>query len=211
MKALPLTGPASAVLLLAGLFEGNIETQADDSAISSWLRSHGDGSWMVHATLEVLGAMLLVVFVQTMVSRLGPDDALRRTASAFGTLVATLVVVGAGLFAAVPVGRFFESAPQPDPSTYRYLMAAAASVFVIFLSLPAAGLCAALSLQGLRHRTMPTWLARTGIGMAVLMLLSAFVAPLMVFGLWLVVTGCALAFARPRAVQQETPTVAVPA
>jgi steroid 5-alpha reductase family enzyme len=43
---------------------------------------------------------------------------------------------------------------------------------------------------------MPRWLGYSGLALAVLMLVSAFVAPLMVFGLWLVVSGVALS-ARP--------------
>jgi hypothetical protein len=45
---------------------------------------------------------------------------------------------------------------------------------------------------------MPRWLGITGWVMALLILASAFVAPLMVFGLWLVITGGGLAFSRPR-------------
>jgi hypothetical protein len=106
------------------------------------------------------------------------------------------VYTGAALFAAVPVGRFFEQAPDPDPSVYRYLSAAAASVMVIFVSLPASGLVASVSATGLRARTMPRWLGWAGLVLAVLMLLSAFVAPLMVFGLWLLVSGVTLALSR---------------
>jgi hypothetical protein len=199
MRTLTLLGPVAAVLLLAGLFENNIETAKPDHEITAWLSATGNGVWLLHGTLEALAALCLLVFAQSVRSRLdaGRDDALSRSVGAFGTLLATVIVVGAGLFAAVPVGRFFEGAPQPDPSVYRYLLAASASVFVIFLSIPAAGLAACTALLGMHRRTAPRWLGVTGLVLAVLMLLSAFVAPLMVFGLWLLVTGVSLAVGRP--------------
>jgi uncharacterized membrane protein len=120
-------------------------------------------------------------------------------------MLATLVVVGGALFAAIPVGRTFEQSPAPDASTYRFLMAASASVLVIFLSLPAAAFAGTTAVLGLRRRTAPRWLGYVGIGLSVLMLLSAFVAPLMVFGLWLVVSGVALAFAQPAARPEREP------
>ncbi len=55
---------------------------------------------------------------------------------------------------------------------------------------------------------MPRWLAYTGLVLAVLMLLSAFVAPLMVFGLWLVLSGVALSAPsslRPTGTAQPAP------
>jgi len=197
-RALALTGPAAAVLMLAGLFESNIETSASDGRIAAWLATHGDAAWMAHAAASVLGATLLVVFAQVVRTRLdvGTGSLAARLISPLGGLVAAAVYAGSALFAAVPVGRFFEGAPDPDPSVYRYLLAAAASVMVIFVSLPAAAFAASVSVTGLRARTMPRWLGWAGVVLAVLMLLSAFVAPLMVFGLWLLVSGIALTISR---------------
>jgi len=196
MRLLALSGPLAAVLLITGLFESNIETSSGDRAIVAWLDATGNGTWMVHATLSVLGGIALLVYGQVLRHRTGGEGVLGSMVSSLGILVATLVVVGGSLFAAVPVGRYFESAPNPDPSVYRYLLAASASVLVIFLSLPAAALCATASAAGLSSRSVPRWLGWTGVGLAVLMVLSAFVAPLMVFGVWLVVSGITLAFDR---------------
>lgn len=199
MRPLTLTGPAAGVLLLAGLFENNIDTSKGDAAITSWLASHGDGGWMAHATLSVVSGVLLLLYAQVLRSRLSGAGGrtLERSVSALGTMVATMIVVGGALFAAVPVGRLFEHAPDPAASVYRYLLAAAASVMVIFLSLPAAALCGCVSALGLSRGTMPRWLGCTGVALALLMLASAFVAPLMVFGLWLVVSGIALSVGSP--------------
>lgn len=194
MRMLTLTGPAAAVLLLAGLFETNIETAKGDAAIASWLASSGNAGWMAHALLSVAGGVLVLVYSQVLRTRLAgqANGTVERLLGGLGTTVASTIVVGAAIFAAVPVGRFFEGSPDPDPSVYRYLLAAAASVFVIFLSVPAAALCGCVAALGLRNGTMPRWLGYTSAALAVLMVLSAFTAPLMVFGLWLVVSGVAL-------------------
>ncbi len=215
MKKSTLIGPLAAVVLLGGLFENNIETSKPDAAIHDWLVSTGNGTWLAHTTALAVAGVLLIAFAQVLRVRLTGGGAqqdetargLARAVAALGTTIGTMVLVGAGLFGAVPIGRLFEGAPDPDPSVYRYLMAASASVFVIFLSLPAATLAASASLLGLRLGTMPRWLGITGLVLAALILVSAFVAPLMVFGLWLVVTGGALTFG-PRSVTAAQPALA---
>lgn len=205
MRKLTLLGPVAAVLLVLGLFENNIETSKPDQQISAWLVRSGDAVWLLHAAAEALAALCLVVFAQALRIRLdaGRDDVLSRSVGAFGTMTATAAVVGAGLFAAVPIGRFFEDAPQPDPSVYRYLLAASASVLVVFLSIPAAGLAACTALLALQRGTAPRWLGVTGLVLAVLMVASALLAPLLVFGVWLVVTGLALSLSRPVALRSR--------
>ena len=76
-------------------------------------------------------------------------------------------------------------------------MAASASILVIFVSVPAAAFAGTAAVVGLTRGSAPRWLGYVGLGLAVLMLLSAFVAPLMVFGLWLFVSGIGLAVSRP--------------
>jgi hypothetical protein len=206
MRRITLIGPLAGALLLAGLFENNIETSASNQRFADWLASTGHTAWMAHAFAEALAGVLLVGFGQALRWRLAgarDDSALARTVTSMAGLLGGTTVVGAALFAAVPVGAVFESAPAPDPSTYRYLMAAAASVLVIFASVPAAGLAATTALLGLRAGTAPRWLGYTGLALSVLMLASAFVAPLMVFALWLVVTGIGLAVSRPAVTVRE--------
>ena len=208
MHKLIWSGPVAAVLLIVGLFESNIETSSTDGAITAWLITHGNVSWLAHSFASTLAAVALVVFAHALRARVGDDTAGSLVVS-MSTLAAAMLAVGAALFAAVPVGRVFEGAPQPDPSTYRYVLSAAASVMVIFVSPIAAGMAASAGVGLLRSRTAPRWVAITSIVLAVLMLLSAFVAPLMVFGLWLLVTGVALGVRRPAVAVK--PVVTVPA
>ena len=201
MNRLIWTGPVAAVLLIAGLFEGNVETQAGDATITNWLATHGNGTWIAHAALSAASGVLLVLFGHALRARLG-DGAAARLVPSLATVAGAMVCIGAALFAAVPIGRVFEGAPDPDPSVYRYLSAAAASVMVIFLAPVCAALAATVGAAGLAARAIPRWLAVTSVVMAVLMLASAFVAPLMVFGLWLVVSGVALGVGAPRRVRR---------
>lgn len=198
MRTLTLLGPLAGILLLVGLFEENVPTQSSDHTIAAWLAAAGNGSWLAHAAAEVVAGLLLLAYAHVLRHRLaGEDAALGRLVTSLGTMLGTLVVIGGALFGAIPVGRSFEQSPPPDPSTYRFLMAASASVLVIFLSVPAAAFAGTAAVLGLRRGTAPRWLGYVGVGLSVLMLLSAFVAPLMVFGLWLVVSGVALAVAQP--------------
>jgi hypothetical protein len=204
-----LLAPLAAVLLLAGLFEGNVATHSSDATISDWLSHTGNGGWIVHALAEVVAGILVLAYAQVLRARLGnEDDVLSRTLGALGTLVGSLVVVGAGLFAAVPIGRVFEHSPDPDPSSYRYLMAASASILVIFVSIPAAAFAGTTAVLGLRRGSAPRWLGYVGLALTALMLLSAFVAPLMVFGLWLFVSGIGLAVTRPEQNAVSVPVAA---
>lgn len=197
MHRLVWTGPLAALLLMAGLFEGNVDTDSGNATISHWLATHGNAPWIGHAALSAVAGVLLVVFGHAVRARIGDIDS-ARLISSLATLVGTMVCVGAALFAAVPIGRLFESAPDPDPSVYRYLSSAAASVMVIFLAPPCAALATAIGVTGLATRSIPRWLAVTSVVMAVLMLVSALVAPLLVFGLWLLVTGVTLGLQAPR-------------
>lgn len=196
MHRLVWSGPLAAVLLIVGLFESNIDTDASDGAITSWLAGHGNTAWLAHASASVIAAVLLVVFGQALRDRLGRDTSAGALVASFATVAAAMVAVGAAVFAAVPVGRVFESAPDPDPSTYRYLSSAAASVMVIFVAPACAALAGVTGVAGMRAGTLPRWLGIASVVLAVLMLATAFVAPLMVFVLWLVVTGTAVGVRR---------------
>jgi hypothetical protein len=210
MRKLALLGPISAVLLIAGLFENNIETSSSNGAIDRWLAANGNAAWMEHAVAEAVAAVALLGFAHVLCSRLAPTahDPLGRLLTSLGAVLCSTIVVGAGLFAAVPVGRFFEDSPQPDASVYRYLLAASASVLVIFLSIPAAAFAATASALALRNASAPRWLGYAGVVLSMLMLVSAFVAPLMVFGVWLVVTGTTLAVVSPRERRELAPAIA---
>lgn len=208
MHRLIWSGPAAGVLLVLGLFETNIETSKPDGAITSWLAGNGNAAWLAHAGASAVGGVLLVLFGHALRARLARTNPAGTLVSSLTTMIATMVGVGAAVFAAVPIGRVFEDAPDPDPSVYRYLSAAAAAVMVIFLAPACAALAGVTAYVGLRERTLPRWLGVGTVVLAVLMLVSAFAAPLMVFVLWLLVTGTTLGLRAPRRVETRSPALA---
>lgn len=199
MHRLVWSGPAAAVLLVVGLFESNIETSRPDHDITAWLAGHGNTGWLAHATASAVAAVLLIVFGQALRERLGRETAAGALVASLATAAGAMVGLGAAVFAAVPIGRVFESAPDPDPSTYRYLSAAAAAMMVIFVAPACAALVATTGIAGMRIGTLPRWLGVVSVVLAVVIVASAFVAPLMAFVLWLLVTGVALGVRRPAA------------
>ena len=208
MNRLVWSGPVAAVLLVFGLFESNIGTQESDRAITTWLAGHGDTPWLAHATASTVGGVLLVVFGHALRDRLGREAQGAGLVTALATMTGTMIAVGAALFAAVPIGRVFENAPDPDPSTYRYLSAAAASLMVIFLAPACAGLAGVVGVLGMRAGTLPRWLGVTSVVLGVLMIASAFVAPLIVFVLWLLLTGVTLGVRRLQPAAPPVPALA---
>ena len=79
-----LLAPLAAVLLLVGLFEGNVATRSSDTTISDWLARTGNGGWIVHALAEVVAGILILAYAQVLRSRLGGgDDVTSRTLGAW--------------------------------------------------------------------------------------------------------------------------------
>lgn len=195
-----LAGPAAAALLLGGLWEDNVPTSSGDAEIGAWLAGAGNTGWMLHTLTLVAGGLLVAVFAQVLRGLLAPGDEglVARLLGAAGTTCGSMAVTGAALFGAVPVGRLFEGSPDPSADTYRYLMAASVSVLVIFVAVPAAGLCGTAAVLVLRRGTAPAWLGWTSVVLTVLLVVSALVAPLVVFGLWLTLTGVVLALRGPQ-------------
>ena len=139
MNKQTLLAPLAAVLLLAGLFEGNVATHSSDATISDWLARTGNAGWIVHALAEVVGGILILAYAQVLRSRLGGRGRRHlahsrspghpgRNARGGRRRVLRRGSDRSGLRALAP----------PVPSSYRYLMAASASILVIFVSVPAA-------------------------------------------------------------------------
>ncbi len=209
MRLAPLSGIIAAILLLGGLSENNVPTRAGDATITAWLRAGHTGTWLAHGALSVAAGIALMLFAYSVRGRLAGDRPSLGASllSTTGTLFATTILIGAAVFAALPIGHIFEHSPTPSPDAYRLSMATSASVMVVFAMVPAATFAATVATVGLRRRTMPTWLAVVSYLFAVLMLASALVVPFMVFGLWAVITSITLTVTgrRPAAAPAHAP------
>jgi hypothetical protein len=212
----PLTGAAAIGLAVAGLATDQAPTSAwSDDRTTAWYAAQGNAEWLLSAALIGLAAPFLLLFTATVVVRLaehGAGRAARVVVQGAGTAWAVVLLVGAGLYAAVPAGRTFTSAPAPDPSVSRYLLGASYGTLVMFSALAAATFALAVSIVGLRTRALPRWLAVAGLPASVLMLANALL-PMAVITLWTVVTSVTLTLSRRRqgVPAPRTPQPVVPA
>lgn len=206
----PLSGLAAIGCVVAGLAMDAAPTSSWSAArIAAWYSTHGLSHWFVSAYVLAAGAPLFLLFVTSVLDRMGDAGATRRAQTlvlASGVSFAVTILVGAGLYAAVPAGMTFSKAPAPSADVSRYLLGASYGVLVMFSALAAAVFTASLSISSLRHRVLPRPLAVIGIPAAALMLLNA-VMPMAVITLWFVAASIALALARqsqPSAVTATT-------
>lgn len=214
-RCAPLTGAVAIALVVAGLATDQAPTSSwPDDRITAWYAGHGNAEWLLSAALIGLAAPFLLLFTATLVDRLGRAGAGRATRSVVqgaGTLWAGVVLIGAGLYAAVPAARTFTAARPPDAAVSRYLLGASYGTIVMFSALAAATFAAAVSVAGLRTRALPWWLAVAGLPLALLMLANALL-PMAVITLWTLVVSVTTSVIRPRAAVPGTrsPQTVVP-
>lgn len=202
----PLSGLAAIGCVIAGLAMDAAPTSSWSAArITAWYSTHSLGHWFVSAYILAAGAPLFLLFVTSVLARMadaGADSRARTLVLASGITFAVTVLVGAGLYAAVPAGMTFSKAPAPSADVSRYLLGASYGVLVMFSALAASLFTASLSISSLRHRVLPRPLAILGIPAAALMLLNA-VMPMAVITLWFTATSIALVLQR----QTQSPVV----
>jgi hypothetical protein len=183
----PLTGLGGIALLIAGLASDSAPTSSwSDAQIAAWYAHHGNAHWLISAYLIAAAAPLLLVFTVDLRQRIAAAGASERAQTLLtgaGTAFSITVLVGAGLYAAVPAAMTFVDAPPPTPDTSRYLLGAAYATLVMFSAVAAALLAATVSITSLRHPAVPRWLAIAGIPASLLMLANAAM-PMGIITLW---------------------------
>lgn len=201
-RCAPLTGAVAIGLVVAGLATDQAPTSSwPDDRITAWYATHGSGEWLLSAALLGLAAPFLLLFTATVVDRLaraGAGQVARSVVQGAGTAWAVVLLAGAGLYAAVPAGRTFASAPAPDAAVSRYLLGASYGTLVMFSALAAACFAAAVSVAGLRSGALPRWLAVAGLPLSVLMLANALL-PMAVITVWTLAASATMAATSPRA------------
>ena len=208
----PLTGLAAIACIIAGLATDHAPTSSwPDARIEQWYTTHGNAGWFVSAYLIALGAPLMLTFVAVLRERLrqaGAGNLACTILSGAGTTFAATVLVGAGLYAAVPAAMTFTHSPAPSAAVSRYLLGASYGVLVMFSAFAAALVALTVSVTAMRVRALPRWLAVAGIPAAALMLANAAL-PMGIITLWFATTSIALTVKRP---PLHTPhEVAIPA
>jgi hypothetical protein len=201
----PLSGLAGIICIVAGLALDAAPTASwSDARIHGWYADHGLAHWFVSAYVLAAGAPLLLIFVAEVRERMAEAevaDRARTLVLGSGLAFAVTILVGAGLYAAVPAAMTFSKAPAPSADISRYLLGASYGVLVMFSAFAAALFAGTLSIVSLRGRVLPRPLALIGLPASVLMLANA-VMPMAVITLWFVATSIALTVRRSPAVSR---------
>jgi hypothetical protein len=196
----PLTGLAGIAFVITGLATDHAPTSSwPDARIEQWYTTHGRAGWFVSAYLLAAGAPLILAFVAVVREQLrkaGAGNIACDILSGSGIAFAITILVGAGLYAAVPAAMTFTSSPAPPAAVSRHLLGASYGVLVMFSAFAAALVALTVSVTALRTRALPRWLAIAGIPAALLMLANA-VLPMGVITLWFVTASIAFTVKRP--------------
>ena len=208
----PISGLAGIACIIGGLAADAAPTSSwPDDRITGWYATHGMTHWLLSACLLALGAPFLLIFTADLAARLADRGAGRVSTAVVagaGITWAATLLVGAGLYAAVPAAITFAQAPAPSPDISRYFLGSAYGVLVMFSAFAAAMLAAATSLTALRYRTLPRWLALTGLPASILMLANAWL-PMAVITLWYAATSITLTISHQAPVHRSQPVMAV--
>lgn len=196
----PLSGLAGILCVVVGLAMDAAPTSSwSDAQITRWYADHGLAHWFVSAYVLALGAPLLLGFVAVARERMadaGVGNAARTLVLGSGLAFSVTVLVGAGLYAAVPAAMTFTHSPAPPAAVSRYLLGASYGVLVMFSAFAAALTALTVSVTALRVRALPRWLAVAGIPAAALMLANAAL-PMGIITIWFVTVSITLTVTRP--------------
>jgi hypothetical protein len=198
-----LTGALFVVLWVTAylILGGTVESSNSDAEISAYFADEGQRARGVIALFVLLGASLpFIIFLSVLRARLaqGEDGAAVWATAALGAglVSAALWTVAATLYVlpylewGSSTGRY-----QLDLDTYRLLSNAG------FIAWVSAGtimsiLVLATSVLGIRARVIPRWLSWVGFAVAVSLLASFLVIPVIVLLAWLLAVSITLAWRR---------------
>jgi hypothetical protein len=210
----PLSGLAGIGCVVAGLAMDAAPTSRwSDARITDWYANHGSAHWFLSAYLLALGAPLLLIFaavVRDRLARAGASHLAGSIAHGAGAAFAVTILVGAGIYAAIPAAMTFAKSPAPSADVSRYLLGASYGVLVMFSAFAAALLVATVSITALRHRVLPRWLAIIGVPTSLLMLANAAI-PMGFITLWFVAASIALTVRTAPAAPAVSSHAAIPA
>jgi uncharacterized protein DUF4386 len=182
------------VTFVAGLLLVN--NPDTDSSAETFVRYYSGTGNRAHliaaAALMCIAALAWIVAVAGLRERVG-DGAAGRVATTASAVAAALLGVCGTLIAVIPLAMSESGAPAPGADVARFVPLAGYIVLAMF-AMPAIGLTvAAICVAALRTATLPRWLAWLGIAGSVLLLVSLFFFPMVVFVVWMVATAVVLA------------------
>jgi hypothetical protein len=202
-----LAGVASALLFLAAVstskLPGGSDTP-DDVTRYFDTRSH-QVTMLVSGYLLAAAGLTFAWFLVGLLQRFragqswSASTAVTNTA---GIATTTLLVLGGGVFVAVPAPLLFETGASPGTAT---VAAGTVGLGVVVISMLAAGVTiVAASAVGRRTGTLPVWNVRLGyVCGVVLVVASVLWFTMILLAVWLIATGITLSRARLEPVERS--------
>jgi len=208
-----LAGVVFAVLFTAyGFLDDGPAQTLSNAATQAWYAHHSLTQWLVSTCFGALAGLAAIVFTVILGRRLAPagDRSLAAQLVVIaGCVASALLLAGVSLYGTIPVQHLVNTTVLPTPAVSRIMLGAGYATGFVVAPLVFGLMVVAVSLLGLRHGTLPRWLAIAGFPLAALQLASVLFFPSWLFVLWSLMTGLALTVRNSRpAVAQPTPVLA---
>jgi hypothetical protein len=129
--------------------------------------------------------------------------------TAGGYVAAALLLAGVALYGTIPIQHLFNHAVLPTAAVSRVMLGASYATDFVVAPLAFGLMIVAVSLLGLRHGTLPRWLAIAGFPLAAVQLASLLFFPAWLIVLWSLAAGVTLTVRTARPAVQEPQPAAV--
>jgi len=150
---------------------------------------------MISAAFGALAGVCAIVFAAVLRQRVtgaGDRSLAAQLVAAGGYVAAALMLTGVALYGAIPIQHLFNDATLPTPAMSRAMLAAGYATGFVVAPLAFGLMILAVSVLGLRHGTLPRWLAIAGFPLAAVQLASLLFFPAWLIVLWSLVIGVTL-------------------
>ena len=209
-----LTGVAFAVLFTAfGFLDNGPSQDLSNASTAAWYAHHSLTQWMISTAFGALAGICAIVFAAVLRQRVtsAADRSLAaQLVTAGGYVAAALMLTGVALYGTIPIQHLFNNAMLPTPAVSRALLGASYATGFVIAPLTFGLMIVAVSLLGLRHGTLPRWLAIAGFPLAAIQLASLLFFPAWLIVLWSLATGLTLTLRTTRpAVPEPQPAAAL--
>ncbi len=208
----PLTGLAAVVLWFLGVLVAESGNNLDETSDAEDILSHFQAettSILIGGVIFLFGVLLFMLFVTSLRSHIRGATTEDAAALAFGTGLATAVLLGASWVPQLSVAIALEDlAPQLSAQTAEAGWHLGTGFFVL-AEFTCAAFLFSLAYMAMRGVGIPKWLAYIGILLGVVMLIPPIGWAALIFGfpVWVAIAGVVLSMRSSSTSPTEAPVV----
>jgi hypothetical protein len=183
-----------------------------DASTAAWYAHHTLTQWMISTAFGALAGVCAIVFATVLRQRVtsaADRSVAAQLVTAGGYVAAALLLAGVALYGTIPIQHLFNHAVLPTAAVSRVMLGASYATGFVVAPLAFGLMIVAVSLLGLRHGTLPRWLAIAGFPLAAVQLASLLFFPAWLIVLWSLATGVTLTVRTARPAVQEPQPAAV--